>query len=393
MLKRRQRDRALSWLLGVLAAAILVMQPLLPPMTASAQGINPRDLAVTDDEAGKQATRVLNEEGSDARSSWVHLQWERNIENADALTGPWTVHSSVWVAQDFETARAIFKEQADKNKSFPEAYYARGGTFPLDLPGVGTQAAALSACMDCNVKDEINLHHRAVIRWGIVVHVLYLYGVDKVNPQDQMRWYVNQVQGRIPAEALTAPEKVGQAPTTEGTPGPSDARLVTADPKEILLRVDEVGKRAEAKRKKDGKDARGNWAEVLYERPGTGSRFYEGPVTIYSYVFVANDEANAKQVYQEQVALNQKIPEAAPKSVGDRFDLKGGDEIGDERQGISACEKGCNLDGEIFVHKRFVFRDYNTVAVVYTYGLSVDEGNTDQAMVSLAEVVHKRLTS
>ena len=45
MMKRRQRGRALSWLFGVLAAAILLMQPLLPPVTVSAQGINPRDLA------------------------------------------------------------------------------------------------------------------------------------------------------------------------------------------------------------------------------------------------------------------------------------------------------------------------------------------------------------
>ena len=32
-----------------------------------AQDISPRDLAITDDEAGKQATRSLDEEGSDGR--------------------------------------------------------------------------------------------------------------------------------------------------------------------------------------------------------------------------------------------------------------------------------------------------------------------------------------
>src|SRR3954454_21444407 len=144
------------WLIRLLVSTVLAAALLMPhlatlPPPARAQSISPRDLAVTDDEAGKQATRTLDDEGSDARSSWVHLQWERNIEGPDALTGPWTVHSSVWVARDFVTARAIFKEQSDKNKDFPEAYYKRGGTFPLDLAGIGTQSSGLSACFDCTV--------------------------------------------------------------------------------------------------------------------------------------------------------------------------------------------------------------------------------------------------
>jgi hypothetical protein len=373
---------------ALLAPTLTMLSP-----RALADDINPRDLAITDDEAGKEATRSIDQEGSDARSRWVHLQWERNTENADSLTGPWTVHSSVYVTQDFESARAIFKEQADKNKDFPEAFYKHGGTFKLDLPGVGTQASGLSACVDCDVKDDINYHHRAVVRWGTVVEVVYLYGVDKVNPQDLMRWYLQQLGARIPESALNAPEKVGGAITNERAPGPADPRLVTADPKEIVLRVDEVGKRAEAKAQKGGKEARGNWYEVRFERGGTGSRFYEGPVTIYSYVFVANDVEGAKAVYQEQIKLNDKIPEAGDKRVGDRFELKGGDGLGDESQGISACEKSCNVDGDLYVHKRLVLRTYNAVSVVYTYGLAVDEGNTDQSAIGFGEVVNKRLTS
>jgi hypothetical protein len=112
------------WLSRLLTSLFLCVPLLTPTLTmlaprAMAQDINPRDLAVTDDEAGKQATRSLDQEGSDARSRWVRLQWERNMENADSLTGPWTIHSSVYVTQDFESARAIYKEQADKNKDFP----------------------------------------------------------------------------------------------------------------------------------------------------------------------------------------------------------------------------------------------------------------------------------
>src|SRR3954452_9113634 len=111
------RSAAQRWLFRLLLSTVLAATLIAPPLarlstSAQADGsnINPRDLAVTDDEAGKQATRTVDQEGSDDRSSWVHLQWERNQEGPDALTGPWTVHSSVWVAKDFESARAIFKE-------------------------------------------------------------------------------------------------------------------------------------------------------------------------------------------------------------------------------------------------------------------------------------------
>jgi hypothetical protein len=387
-----QRGWTPAQLFGVLAAGILVLQTLLvPAATVSAQGINPRDLALTDDEAGKQATRALDQEGSDARAAWVQLQWERNQEGPDALTGPWTVHSSVWVAQDFVTAREIFKEQAGKNKDFPEAYFARGGTFALTLPGVGNESSGLSACLDCNAKDDIYLHHRAVVRWGVVVHVVYLYGLDKVTQQDLMNWYVAQLRMRIPEAALNAPERVGGPITTEQQAAPADPRLVTAPPKELTLRIDEVGKRAEVARQKDGKDARGNWYEVRYERGGSGSRFYEGPVTLYSYAHVAKDEESAKQVFQEQIKRNDTFPEA-DKRIGNKFELKGGDGVGDESRGLSACERSCNLDGDIYLHKRLVFRTYNVVSVVYLYGLAAEEGLTDFHPVFFSEIVNKRVT-
>ena len=390
-MKLARRTSSLAQLPAFLAAFALALNVLLiPASSVFADDIDPRALAITDDEAGKQATRTIDQQGSDDHSSWVHLQWERNIEGPDALTGPWTVHSSVWVARDFVTARAIFKEQSDKNKNFPEAYYKRGGTFPLNLAGFGTQSSGLSACFDCTVKEEINLHHRAVIRWGVVVHVFYMYGPDRLVPQDLLKWYLTQLQARIPEAALNAPEREGGPITNERPAAPDDARLVTAPPKEIAIRLEETGKRAELKRQKDGKESRGSWYEVRYERGGTGSRFYEGPITFYSYVFVAKDEESAKGVFQEQIKLNDKMPEASPVGVGDKFELKGGDGVGDESQGRSACEKGCNLDGDIFVHKRLVARSYNVVSVIYTYGLSVDEGNTDWWAITLSETVIKR---
>jgi hypothetical protein len=48
------------------------------------------------------------------------------------------------------------------------------------------------------------------------------------------------------------------------------------------------------------------------------------------------------------------------------------------------------MDGDINVHKRLVARSYNVVSVVYTYGLSVDEGNTDLSAIQFSEIVVKR---
>ena len=53
----------LARLPAVLTAAVLVIQLLLAPTPpVSAEGINPRDLAITDDEAGNQATRPIDQE-------------------------------------------------------------------------------------------------------------------------------------------------------------------------------------------------------------------------------------------------------------------------------------------------------------------------------------------
>jgi hypothetical protein len=130
-----------------------------------------------------------------------------------------------------------------------------------------------------------------------VVHVFYMYGPDKLVPQDLLKWYLSQLHARIPESAMNAPERVGGPITNESAPPPTDALLVTAPPKEIAIRVEEAGKRAELKRQRDGKDARGTWYEVRYERGGTGSRFLEGPVTISSYVHVGKDEEAAKAVF------------------------------------------------------------------------------------------------
>ena len=104
---------------------------------------------------------------------------------------------------------------------------------------------------------------------------------------------------------------------------------------------------------------------------------------------MAKDEESAKGVFQDQIKLNTKFPEASGIGVGPPFELVlAADAVGDESEGLSACVRTCTGDGDIFVHKRLVTRSYNVVSTVYLYGQLVDEGyegNTDWHAVFFSE--------
>lgn len=74
--------------------------------------------------------------------------------------------------------------------------------------------------------------------------------------------------------------------------------------------------------------------------------------------------------------LNEKFPEAKEK-VGNPFELKDGNEIGDESRGLSACNASCNTNIEIYLRKRLVARIENVVSVTYNWRLANEEGVTD----------------
>ena len=146
---------------------------------ARAAGLTPREIAITDDEAGRQAARAVDKDGEDGRPVWVQLRWERDQESADATTGPATVENAVWVAKDLSSARAIYQEQAALNKDFPEAFYGRKGTYPFTISKIGEEGAGISACeRSCNAGGEIYVHKRLVSRVANVVSVVYLRGLS-----------------------------------------------------------------------------------------------------------------------------------------------------------------------------------------------------------------------
>jgi hypothetical protein len=385
--------RAVSLVVTVLLAQTI----LVPAQPAGAAGLAPREIAITDDEAGRQAARAIDKDGQDGRSVWVQIRWERDQDSADATTGPATIENVVYVTKDLSSARALFNEQAAKNKDFPEAFYGHKGAFPFPITGIGDEVSGQSACLDCTAKDELRLHHRVTFRRGVVVATLYLYGAQSTTPQSLMTWYATQAANRVPAEATRAPERsaeqqaVSTPPGAESTQPPRRATvpLVLAEPKDLAIKIGEAGKGARVKIDRDGLDARGSWYEVRFEREGSGGRFYQGPVTVHNIVFVARDVDGARLTYQEQTALNEKVPEAN-RRVGQKFELKGANEIGEEATGVSACERSCNPGDEVYVHKRLVSRVANVVSVVYLWGLSHEEGTSDWHARYFGELVVTR---
>jgi hypothetical protein len=382
---------------SVLVTVLLIHSILVPAQASGAAGLSPREIAITDDEAGRQAARVIDKDGQDGRSVWVQLRWERDQDSADATTGPATIENVVYVTKDLSSARALFNEHAARNKEFPEAFYGHKGSFPFPISGVGDEVSGLSACLDCTAKEELRLHHRVTFRRGVAVVTLYLYGAESTTPQSLMTWYATQAANRVPAEATRAPERsaeqqaVSAPPGAESTPPPGREKvpLVLAEPKDLAIKIGEAGKGARVKTDKDGLDARGSWYEVRFEREGSGGRFYQGPVTVHNIVFVARDIDGARLTYQEQATLNEKIPEAV-RRVGQKFELKGATEVGEEAIGVSACERSCNAGEDVYVHKRLVSRVANVVSVVYLWGLSHEEGTSDWHARYFGELVMTR---
>jgi hypothetical protein len=140
----------------------------------------PQDLVVKIDEAGKGAEKKDEKDGSDDRSQWYQVRYERPRTFAGYRAGPVTVFSQVFVAKDRAAADQIYQEQASQNEKFPEAKEKVGGVFELKgASGIGDESRGLSACNTaCNSNKEIYLHKRIVTRVENVVSVVYIWGLD-----------------------------------------------------------------------------------------------------------------------------------------------------------------------------------------------------------------------
>jgi hypothetical protein len=197
----------LSIVLAMLLTGLAAFSPLAArPVAAQDDQRNPRDIATTDDEAGKLVTVEADEDGSDDYGVWTHRRWSRDRESSDLHVGPVLIDNKVWISPNLDTARALYKSQVDKMKEFPErdvnqdsakgpfAFTVTEGLKPSDL---AEDAAALSACVDCDVKTVILTHRRIVLRRLNVVTVMYIFGRENVATPELAVWFARQVSLRM----------------------------------------------------------------------------------------------------------------------------------------------------------------------------------------------------
>lgn len=164
---------------------------------------DPREIIITAEEAGKEATIAADEEGTDEFGRWAHRRWLRDRDNEDVRVGPIITDSKVWVTRDVETAKKLFRREADKNVEFPEREdYARS-PFPFKVEvgqkpeELADEAEALSACIDCDTKSGINLHQRVTIRKGATVATVYIFGRETVATPELAVWFVRKLSERM----------------------------------------------------------------------------------------------------------------------------------------------------------------------------------------------------
>ena len=209
---------------------------------------------------------------------------------------------------------------------------------------------------------------------------------------------VPAAQSKPSGEAASKPES---KPTAAASPKPTAApnRPPEGDPKKFLALESEAGKGAneESKESKNGSDNQKVWASNRIERDRSWANYNSGPVTISSKVIITHDAEAAKKVYEDEVKLNEKFPEAKDK-VGQKFEFntEGDQDVGEQAKGLSAClDSQCEVkdDDDNLIHRRMVFQVGHFVGVVYTFGMSVPEGNTQAYSRLFAESMVKRMRS
>jgi hypothetical protein len=190
-------------------------------------------------------------------------------------------------------------------------------------------------------------------------------------------------------------------PTASASPKPAAApnRPPEGDPKKFLALESEAGKGANevSRESKNGSDNQKVWASNRIERERSWANYNSGPVTIASKVVITHDVEAAKKLYEEEVKLNEKFPEAAAKDkVGQKFEFntEGDQDVGEQAKGLSAClDSQCEVkdDDDNLIHRRMVFQVGQVVGVVYTFGMSAPEGNTQAYSRLFAESMVKRI--
>jgi hypothetical protein len=152
---------------------------------------DPRTVALTIADAGKEATQYLNDEGSDKYGKYVRTRYERDRSNGASALGPNVMDSKVWVAKDAETAKGLFKEQA-AIKNFPERKEPAQGSVEKIKPTKYGEEFSYESAFYQDGDDKVWQHYRFVMRVGNVVSVVYLFGREEFFQDQKDRTWTGQ---------------------------------------------------------------------------------------------------------------------------------------------------------------------------------------------------------
>lgn len=172
----------------------------------------------------------------------------------------------------------------------------------------------------------------------------------------------------LPPPPAPAPSQPG--PVSAPAPQSGSGNTVIANPTDILLRLEDMGKEIKQLSPKSGSDSRVTWAEVRYERESRRLESGLGPIYVANLAYVTRDVDAAQWIYKEEVARQSKMPEANARVGGiyapDREEI--GVVPGDALDVLAACNVSCSSKDFNAVHMRAVLRYRNAVAVLYFYG-------------------------
>ena len=173
-----------------------------PPPDAVAKAGDPTAIIFTLEDAGKEATQFIAEQGEDARGRWARSRFERGRTLSDSRLGPNVIYTKAWVVRDVEAARALFKEQA-AIKDFPErtsGERVEGLNDPVKYDNVAEETAMIGGFW---VDNTVWNHQRVVLRKGTNVAVLYLFGREDLftdkdkNDTKLVDWFARKLAGRL----------------------------------------------------------------------------------------------------------------------------------------------------------------------------------------------------
>jgi len=160
-----------------------------PTVVPPAPSLNPADVVLRLEDAGKQATPVDASQGSDKYGRWAHSRFERDRSEGASTLGPNVIDTKAWVAKDLDTAKALYNEQA-AIKNFPERQEKITGPVEKVKPTLFGEDSSYVAMYYQDGDNKIWQHYRFVMRQATTVAVVYLFGREPffVEPKDKNAW-------------------------------------------------------------------------------------------------------------------------------------------------------------------------------------------------------------